>query len=112
MLPNLHRSGPVWISKQARCSSIVRVSFLFRAAQSSKTHALTLLIEVLGAKSLPGSLELITSLLETLTRVAHDAHAVSADRTYNEQLLMNALESCVNNMPVCTQIQGGALSVY
>lgn len=45
------------------------------------------------------------SLLETLTRVAHDTNAVSADRTYHEQLLMSALENCVNNMPVCTLSQ-------
>lgn len=61
-----------------------------------------MLAEILGSKNLPGSPELISSLLETLTKVVHDATA--ADKAFVEQVLMSALENAALSMPVSSLI--------
>ncbi|KAI0920552.1 hypothetical protein AcV5_010550 [Taiwanofungus camphoratus] len=66
---------------------------------SDSTSTLSTLAEALASKPLPGSLELISCLLETLSKVAHDPSIVPADRSYIEQLLMIAAEGAVANVP-------------
>ncbi|KAH9837712.1 armadillo-type protein [Rhodofomes roseus] len=100
---------PVVIDAAERAQKRARMDPAAARDSDIKGQSLTLLVEVLGAKSLPGSMELVASLLETLTRVVHDTSAVPADRTYLEQLLMNALESSVANMPA--NIQAGSIRV-
>jgi len=63
---------------------------------------LALLAEILGTKSLPGSLELTTHLLETLNKVAQSLPAAQADVIYIQQLLMSAIESTSSKIKVCT----------
>ncbi|KAG6909155.1 hypothetical protein DXG01_001782 [Tephrocybe rancida] len=57
---------------------------------------LGLFVEVLGARSLPGSLDLISNLLETLNRVSQSATAAQTDVSYTEQLLMSAIENAAS----------------
>ncbi|TFK37695.1 hypothetical protein BDQ12DRAFT_685121 [Crucibulum laeve] len=59
---------------------------------------LTLLVEILGTKSLPGSLELISHLLETLNKVIQSVSSSQADVSYIEQLLMSAIENAATNI--------------
>lgn len=61
---------------------------------------LTFLSEILGAKPLPGSLDLVSHILETLGNVVHDTSSSIAEKTYVEQLLMSALENAATNIPV------------
>ncbi|KAI0692328.1 hypothetical protein BC835DRAFT_1416622 [Cytidiella melzeri] len=62
--------------------------------------SLTLLAEVLGAKPLPGTSELVTTLLDTLNKTIGDSSVTPADKTYVEQLLLSALENVVKNIAV------------
>jgi U3 small nucleolar RNA-associated protein 10 len=62
--------------------------------------SLTLLAEVLAARDLPGSIDLITFLLETLAIVAHSDAPIGSDVVYVEQLLMTAVEASANKITV------------
>lgn len=62
---------------------------------------LSLLAEVLGTKALPGSLDLITHLLETLNKVVQSASPTQVDVSYIEQLLMSAVENAAEKIVVC-----------
>lgn len=64
--------------------------------------SLTLFVEVLGAKPFPGSADLVTALLDTLSNTIHDTSTSPSDRSYVEQLLLSALENAVSNIPVCS----------
>ncbi|KAG6866337.1 hypothetical protein C0991_005804 [Blastosporella zonata] len=59
---------------------------------------LSLFVEVLAARSLPGSLDLISNLLETLNRVLQSATATQTDASYTEQLLMSAIENAASKV--------------
>lgn len=61
---------------------------------------LSLFVEVLGTRSLPGSLDLISHLLETLNRVVQSVSPTQADVSYIEQLLMSAIENAANKITV------------
>ena len=61
---------------------------------------LSLFVEVLGMKPLPGSLDLISHLLETLNRVVQSVSPVQADVSYIEQLLMSAVENSASKIKV------------
>lgn len=70
-------------------------------SRSTGAYALlTFLAEILGSRPLPGSLDLVSCLLETLNKVVHDTSSSAADKTYVEQLLMSALENAAVNIPV------------
>ena len=49
---------------------------------------------------MPGSLELVSCLLETLNKIASSASPDIADRQYVEQLIMSAVENVVQHFPV------------
>ncbi|TCD67119.1 snoRNA-binding rRNA-processing protein utp10 [Steccherinum ochraceum] len=61
--------------------------------------SLTLLAELLGSKKFPGSVDLVSALLDTLTKVVHDAPSTESDKVFVEQLLMSALENVALSMP-------------
>jgi U3 small nucleolar RNA-associated protein 10 len=58
-------------------------------------------VEVLEARPLPGSLDLISHLLETLNRVVQSVSPAQADVSYIEQLLMSTIESSASKIKVC-----------
>ncbi|THH26927.1 hypothetical protein EUX98_g7265 [Antrodiella citrinella] len=66
--------------------------------------SLSLLAEILGSQKLLGSVELISSLLETLTRVVHDAPPATGDQVFVEQVLMSALENVALSIPEGTNM--------
>ncbi|KAI0070967.1 hypothetical protein K474DRAFT_1669523 [Panus rudis PR-1116 ss-1] len=68
-----------------------------------KTASMNLFADVLAAASLPGSSDLLVSLLDTLTKVVHD-NTPTGDKMYTEQLLMSAMENVANNMPADTRL--------
>jgi len=57
-------------------------------------------VEILGTKSLPGSLDLVSHLLETLNRVVQSISPNQADVSYVEQLLMSAVDSAASKIVV------------
>ncbi|KAF4611649.1 hypothetical protein D9613_003824 [Agrocybe pediades] len=59
---------------------------------------LSLLVEVLGTKSLPGSLDLVARLLDTLSNIVQVLPQDQADVSYTEQLLMSAVESSASKI--------------
>ncbi|KAF8901036.1 armadillo-type protein [Gymnopilus junonius] len=59
---------------------------------------LGLLVEILGSKSLPGSLDLISHLLDTLSKTVQALSPAQADVSYIQQLLMSALESAASKI--------------
>ena len=61
---------------------------------------LNLFAEVLAAKQLPPSLELVANLLETLNCVSQSAPAAQADMGYIAQLLMSAIGNAANKISV------------
>ncbi|KAG5718058.1 U3 small nucleolar RNA-associated protein 10, partial [Termitomyces sp. T112] len=67
-------------------------------ASENTLPRLGLFIEVLGARSLPGSLDLISNLLETLNRVLQWVTDAQTDINYVEQLLMSAIENAANKV--------------
>jgi U3 small nucleolar RNA-associated protein 10 len=73
---------------------------MLRSSEESLPR-LTLLAEILGIKSLPGSLELTTHLLQTLNKVVQSLAVAQADVIYIQQLLMSAIESTSSMIKVC-----------
>jgi U3 small nucleolar RNA-associated protein 10 len=65
--------------------------------------SLVLLAEILAASSLPGSLDLISRLLDTLNSVLHYEPPAQGDKSYIEQLLMSAVENAAQNVIVSLQ---------
>lgn len=63
-------------------------------------HQLTLLTEILGTKSLPGSLDLVSALLDTLNKLIQSSSGSQADANYVEQMLMSAIDNAATNIPV------------
>ncbi|KAF9553866.1 hypothetical protein CPC08DRAFT_672807 [Agrocybe pediades] len=59
---------------------------------------LSLLVEVLGTKSLPGSLDLVSRLLDTLSKIVQVLPQDQADVSYTEQLLMSAVENSASKI--------------
>jgi U3 small nucleolar RNA-associated protein 10 len=66
-------------------------------------YSLVLLAEILAASSLPGSLDLISRLLDTLNSVLHYEPPAQGDKSYIEQLLMSAVENAAQNVIVSLQ---------
>ena len=62
--------------------------------------SLGLIAEVLGTKQLPGSLDLISRLLETLHHVVQFASPTQADIDFIQQLLMSAVENAADGITV------------
>ncbi len=61
---------------------------------------LSILVEILGTKALPGSLDLTSRLFDTLNRVIQNLPATQADVVYISQLLMSAIESTSSKIVV------------
>ncbi|KAK2465147.1 hypothetical protein APHAL10511_002839 [Amanita phalloides] len=59
---------------------------------------LTLLAEVLGTRPLPGSLDLVSQLLDMSSRIMHSVSQAEADVAYIEQLLMSAIENAADKI--------------
>ncbi|KAM6493306.1 hypothetical protein JOM56_011440 [Amanita muscaria] len=68
------------------------------AEDDDNVRRLTLLIEILGTKALPGSLDLISQLLDMINGIARAVSSAQADVSYIEQLLMSAIESAAEKM--------------
>ena len=66
----------------------------------SRTLALILLLETLGSISLPASVELISCLLDVMSKVIHDTSGGTTDKSYAEQLVMSVLENAAANFEV------------
>ena len=102
----LQRSAPSWTSQYATSLTFrCRLTKLPRRPTSNLSTAdpflsLTLLAEILSAKPLPGSLDLISRLLDTLNSVLHFEPPAQGDKSYVEQLLMSAVESAAEKVAV------------
>lgn len=89
---------------------------LYRASLATTGQdlsSLAVLAEVIGSLKVPGSLELVACLLETLSKVVSNVSPDVADKRYIEQLLMSAIENVVENLAVSsstTRIRCGRVS--
>ncbi|KAI9060150.1 hypothetical protein FKP32DRAFT_1760434 [Trametes sanguinea] len=92
-------------------SKRARVEKSATAAQIEEISLLAVLAEVLGSIKVPGSLELISCLLETLHKVTHNVAPDTADRRFVEQLIMSAVENFVQQFPASTVVPAGSLRV-
>ncbi|KAJ3530702.1 hypothetical protein NM688_g7673 [Phlebia brevispora] len=108
LLSNILNDVPV-IVKLVTSLQPATIDPAHRASKRAKTEAakndqqypsLILLAEVLGAKPLPGSVELVSCLLEALSKIFHDAESNATDKSYLEQLFMSALENSAVNVSV------------
>ncbi|KAG2130333.1 hypothetical protein DEU56DRAFT_815464 [Suillus clintonianus] len=63
-----------------------------------KMSIFTFLAEVLGTKELPGSLDLLTQLLDTLGKIIHYESPVPSDTSYPCQMLMAAVEQTASKI--------------
>ncbi|KAF8630264.1 hypothetical protein AX17_005450 [Amanita inopinata Kibby_2008] len=86
---------PTSIDAGSRASKRPRTS---DSDPGNNLRQLTLLVEVLGTTSLPGSLDLISKLLDTLNRVAQSISPTQADVNYIEQLLISAIENAAEKI--------------
>ena len=81
----------------------IRNSFVFRVTSTSTSEGLSslaILVEIIGVLQMPGSLELVSCLLETLNKITSSTPPDIADRQYVEQLIMSAVENVVQQFPV------------
>ncbi|KAK1226193.1 snoRNA-binding rRNA-processing protein utp10 [Marasmius sp. AFHP31] len=72
---------------------------------------LGLLAEVLGSISLPGSLDLISHLLETLSRVMQCESPARADVTFIQQSLMSAIDSTAEKIKEMSNLAPNAIRI-
>jgi U3 small nucleolar RNA-associated protein 10 len=63
-------------------------------------QTITCLTEVIASRTLPGSIDLVRTLLETLGRLCQAHAPARSDYDYVEQLLISALESSVSQIRV------------
>ncbi|KAG1807089.1 uncharacterized protein BJ212DRAFT_1387903 [Suillus subaureus] len=63
-----------------------------------KMSIFTFLAEVLGTKELPGSLDLLTQLLDTLGKIIHYDSPIPSDTSYPCQMLMAAVEQAASKI--------------
>lgn len=99
-MPNARISVPRWTSEQTSILCATANLLFFRAKDNENYTMLVLLAETLSSRPLPGSVELVSCLLETLNKVIHDATSSATDKSYNEQLLMTAIENAATHVPV------------
>ena len=76
----------------------------------SRTLALILLLETLGSIPLPTSVELISCLLDVMSKVIHDTSGGTTDKSYAEQLVMSVLENAAANFELTCSCQLDALA--
>ncbi|OSD00001.1 hypothetical protein PYCCODRAFT_1479448 [Trametes coccinea BRFM310] len=92
-------------------SKRARVEKSATAAQIEEISLLAVLAEALGSVKVPGCLELISCLLETLHKVTHNVAPDTADRRFVEQLIMSAVENFVQQFPASAVVPPGSLRV-
>ncbi|KAI0670242.1 hypothetical protein C8Q78DRAFT_1138718 [Trametes maxima] len=88
-----------------------RVEKSATTAQIEEISLLATLAEVLVSLKITGSLELISSLLETLHKVTNTVAPDTADRRFVEQLIMSAVENVVHQFPAETVVPPGSIRV-
>ncbi|KAI5117129.1 hypothetical protein M0805_007713 [Coniferiporia weirii] len=70
---------------------------------------LAFLAEVLSSQALPGSLELVSGLLDTLSRLLTTSAPIQADLIYVEQLLMSCVESSASQIKELPNLSPSAI---
>ncbi|KAF9238673.1 hypothetical protein BU15DRAFT_88298 [Melanogaster broomeanus] len=89
---------PVHIESEAPVSKRAKLDKAPHTSEINKLQPLSLLAEVLATIEIPGSLDLISHLLETLSRVIRSELWGPSDTSYVCQLLMAATEKSANRV--------------
>jgi U3 small nucleolar RNA-associated protein 10 len=84
------------LSPRKRLAAHFTCSTSFVVPGDDQLSSLILIAEVLSTISLPASLDLISSLLETLSAVAQTASGLEGESAYAQQLLMNTIEAAAS----------------
>ncbi|KAI0632952.1 hypothetical protein C8Q77DRAFT_1120632 [Trametes polyzona] len=88
-----------------------RVEQSVTETRAAEISTLAILAEVLGSTKISGSLDLVSCLLETLSKVTHTVAPDAANRRFVEQLIMSAVENVVQNFPAATVVPPGSIRV-
>lgn len=97
----LLRNGRNWTSKPSHLLFLeLGLTPCSDVSSDDSFPSLTLLAEVLAASVLPGSLDLISRLLDTLNAVLHYELPTQGDKSFVEQLLMSAIENAAGKVVV------------
>ncbi|KAI0628514.1 hypothetical protein C8Q77DRAFT_1244640, partial [Trametes polyzona] len=92
-------------------SKCPRVEQSVTEIRATEISTLAVLAEVLGSTKIAGPLELVSCLLETLSKVTHTVAPDAANRRFVEQLIMSAVENVVHNFPAATVVPPGSIRV-
>ncbi|KAF6741372.1 hypothetical protein DFP72DRAFT_995311 [Ephemerocybe angulata] len=91
-----------------------RASKRAKTSESSEQYSireLSFLVEILGTKPLPGSIELISHLLQVLNSIVQNLSPTEAEINYTEQLLMSAVETAANGVSDIPNLSPTAIRV-
>ncbi|KAF6750908.1 armadillo-type protein [Ephemerocybe angulata] len=91
-----------------------RASKRAKTSESSEQYSireLSFLVEILGTKPLPGSIELISHLLQVLNSIVQNLSPTEAEINYTEQLLMSAVETAANGVSDILNLSPTAIRV-
>lgn len=89
---------PSRLSTESPASKRPKLEKTPESLASDQLQALTILAEVLGTSDTPGSVDLISRLLETLDKVIHAKGLDTSDTNYVCQMLMAAIERSASKM--------------
>ncbi|KAF9221723.1 hypothetical protein BS17DRAFT_710411 [Gyrodon lividus] len=89
---------PVHVESEAPVSKRAKLDKVPRGSEIEKLQPLNLLAEVLGTTDIPGSLDLISHLLETLSKVIRSELWGPSDTSYVCQMLMAAIEKSASRV--------------
>lgn len=100
---------PDYADVEQRASKRAKVDGSEEGGSKGSLSSLNAFADILSASQLPGSVELLTVILETLTKLVHDVPAASGDKVFAEQLLLSALENSANHMHEDTRLPATAI---
>ncbi|KIJ18295.1 hypothetical protein PAXINDRAFT_97715, partial [Paxillus involutus ATCC 200175] len=89
---------PVHVESEAPVNKRAKLDKVPRASEIDQLQPLSLLAEVLGTTEIPGSLDLISHLLETLSKVIRSELWGPSDTSYVCQMLMAAIEKSASRV--------------
>ncbi|KAG9310969.1 hypothetical protein JVU11DRAFT_8847 [Chiua virens] len=94
----LARFRPEQVENTTPLSKRAKLDQAPRASELTKLQPLSLLAEVLGTTDIPGSLDLISALLDTLNKVVRSDLWGPSDTSYICQMLMAAIEKSASKV--------------
>ncbi|KAI0790983.1 hypothetical protein C8Q75DRAFT_805854 [Abortiporus biennis] len=67
--------------------------------------------EILGSITLPGSVDLLSTVLDTLSKVVQESSSTGGDKIFIQQLLLSALDNVISNIPANQNVSSSAIRI-